>query len=515
MSRFWSIAVKNLKSIYRDKKSWLFILLIPIFYYTLMGLLFGGRVGSDFYIYSVGFVNLDTNTMYSNQANYNLAEIYAIIEETEAFNMGYYSDTESALTDLENEDIDAIVQFQERFQEYLNTSSQKKYAFYDNDSTTAHISNVTHSIDYFINVASSYLNITNITSYDFASYLANFSNSEFQIDFVILFEQGFEQNLDLIQNASYTLYYRNGTSKETLEIQNAILTDTIKSIMLFEHTPKQSSNIISTTQMIIPSEAKFQIAIQFYFRDSTDITVKQIIKGTMAALLNGIINYDPTSIDITYEDIPISGKVVSWLTQGTPGYLMYGMLSLLSMATILITDEKKSGTLKRLESSQMRPIDMLFGHIISNTAIVITQFLIGLGVLAIFGFRPVFANLWSLILGTLITVLLASFFLNALSLVAAAIFKTPDASAGGVWLILIPLMTFSGAFFPLEAVAPVLVPYTSWIPTRIVVLLLQDLMVDGIGLSDPSIWINYSWLMLWGGAMFTLGAILYRRFAQS
>lgn len=515
MVRFWDIAVKNLKSIYRDKKSWLFIILIPVFYYTLMGFLFGGRVGADTYVYTIGYVNMDESSPYSNQANYNLTEIYSIIEQTEAFHMRYYTENDSAIADLEDEQIDAVILFQEGFHGYLNTSSQKRYAIYDNHTVDANIINFTHDVDFFITIASSYLNITNITALDFNSYVSNFSDPDFLIDYIIVFENDFEQNLDLTLNASYTLYYRNGTTEQTVEIQNNIIKNTIATIMLQGHTPEQSSIIESSTRKIDSSVPKFQPNIHFYFRDSTDITAKQIIKGTMTALLDGIINYNPSSVDLAYEDIPISGQVVSWLTSGTPGYIMYGMLSLLSMATILITDEKKSGTLKRLESSRMRAIDMLFGHIISNTTIIITQFLIGIGVLAIFGFRPVFASIWSLIFGTLITVLLASFFLNALSLVAAAIFKTPDVSAGGVWIILIPLMTFSGAFFPLEAIAPKLADYVGWIPTRIVVLLFQDIFVDGIGLADPSIWMNIGWLVLWGVGMFALGAFLYRRFAQS
>jgi ABC-type polysaccharide/polyol phosphate export permease len=511
MPKFWDIAIKNLKSIYRDKKSWLFILLIPVFYYSLMGALFGGRVGNDTYMYTIGYVNMDENSSFSNQENFNLSTIYSIIEETEAFNMAYYTDNNTAIADLEEENVDAVVVFQPGFQEYLNSSSQKKYAVFDNDTSNANPANYTHQIDHFLNISSAYLDITNIT--DFNSFMSNFTNPDFFIDYVIVFDENFETNLDTSVNASYTFFYREETSEQTIQIQNTIIRQTIESIMLAGDI--NPSTIVSNIQEIIPSVPKYQPEIQFLFRDSTDITSKQIIKGTLIAILDGIINYNPSSIELTYTDVPISGTVISWLTSGTPGYIMYGMLSLLSMATILITNEKKTGTLKRLESSRMRPFDMLFGHVVSNTTIVITQFLIGIGVLAIFGFRPIFANLWSLIFGTLITLLLASLFINALSLVAAVIFKTPEASGGGVWIFLIPLMTFSGAFFPLEAIAPALVPYTSWIPTRIVVLLLQDIMVDGIGLLDPGIWLNFLWLILWGGALFTLGAFLYRRFAQS
>ncbi|TFG18053.1 MAG: ABC transporter permease [Promethearchaeota archaeon] len=513
MPKFWDIAIKNLKSIYRDKKSWLFILLIPIFYYSLMGAIFGGRIGNDTYVYTIGYVNMDESSTIINQANYNLSEIYSIIEDAEAFHMRYYTDNNSAIHDLEEEEVDAVVVFQEGFQEYLNSSSHKKYAIFDNDTSVAHISNYTHQVNYFINVTSSYMDITNIS--DFYAFISNFNDPNFPIDYVIVFQEGFEANLDATLNASFTFYYRDTTSETTVDIQNMIIQGTIESIMLQGHLPSESSSIESTTSLIESSVPKYQPDVQFYFRDSTDITSKQIIKGMMMAFLDGIINYNPSSIDLSYEDVPISGQSVSWLTTGTPGYIMYGMLSLLSMATILITNEKKTGTLKRLESSRMRPFDMLFGHIVSNTAIVITQFLIGIGVLAIFGFRPIYASVWSLIFGTLITLLLASIFINALSLVAAVIFKTPEASGGGVWVFLIPLMTFSGAFFPLEVIAPGLVPYTTWIPTRIVVLLFQDIFVDGIGLLDPSIWLNFLWLTLWGAGLFTLGAFLYRRFAQS
>ena len=513
MPKFWDIAVKNLKSIYRDKKSWLFILLIPVFYYSLMGFLFGGRMGNDTYVYTIGYVNMDEASTFTNQANFNVSEIYTIIEEAEAFHMRYYTDNDTAILDLEEENVDTVVVFQEGFQEYLNSSSQKKYAIFDNDTSVAHISNYTHQVNHFINVSSSYLDITNVS--DFIGFMTNFSDPNFPVDYVIVFQEGFEANLDTTANANYTFYYREGTSETTVDIQNMILTSTIESIMLQGHLPSESSIIESTTMVIGSSVPKFQPEIQFYFRDSTDVTSKQIMKGMVMAFLDGIINYNPSSVDLSYTDIPISGQTVSWLTTGTPGYIMYGMLSLLSMATILITNEKKTGTLKRLESSRMRPFDMLFGHIISNTAVVITQFLIGVGVLTIFGFRPIFASVWSLLFGTLITLLLASVFINALSLVAAVIFKTPEASGGGVWVFLIPLMTFSGAFFPLEVIAPGLVPYTSWIPTRIVVLLFQDIFVDGIGLLDPSIWLNFLWLTLWGAGLFAIGAFLYRRFAQS
>ena len=171
--------------------------------------------------------------------------------------------------------------------------------------------------------------------------------------------------------------------------------------------------------------------------------------------------------------------------------------------------------MSKSEIATMTAKDMLGGHLISNTVIVAIQFSIGISVLSLFGFRPLYNDLISLISGVTITVLMLSFFQNALALVSGALFKTPEAAGGGVWLILIPLMTFSGAFFPLELVAPNLIPYVKWIPTRMVVLLFQDLLVNSVSILDPSIWAGFGLIALESSILFLIGIKMYKKFAQS
>ena len=120
-----------------------------------MGFIFGGRIGNDVYVYTIGYVNLDETSPYTNQANYNLTEIYKIIEKTDAFHLRYYNNDSQAIKNLEDENLDAVVVFQGGFQEYLNSSSEKKYAIYDNDTTSANPVNYTHQIEYFVNITSS------------------------------------------------------------------------------------------------------------------------------------------------------------------------------------------------------------------------------------------------------------------------------------------------------------------------------------------------------------------------
>lgn len=376
------IAIKNLKTIFRDKKSALFLILIPIMYYSLMGFVFGGNnSNNDTYIYRIGVVDLDDSENFNPFKNVDF--IIDTINKTDNINLILFENNDSAFISLKNKKIDSYFIIPQDFELYINQT--------------------------------------------------------------------------------------------------------------------------------IPS---LQDNITLYFRDSTSDLTKSIVENMIIGIISGIVNYNPNSISIPYNQKTISGSEINNLTIGTPGYLMYGILSGLSSIVILLTMEKKEGLLKRLETSRMQPVDMLSGHLLSNTIVIFLQFVLGILVLSIWGFQPTYSDVFSLIFGLIVTVLLLSFFLNALGLVSAIIFKTPDAGAGGVWIILIPLMTFSGAFFPLEFVMPQFIPYVSWIPTRIVVLLFQDLMINAVSIFNIGIWVQFLWLILESLIFFLIGVKMYIKFAQ-
>ncbi len=383
MVKSFDIAKKNLKTLFRDRKGLLFLILMPIFYYGLMGIIFGGgndNISSQ--LYQIGWVDMDNSE--SNNPNKDLNHLFSILNETDLFELQIIESNVSASKILDSGEIDAY----------------------------------------------------------------------------IIIPDGFE-------------LYINGSGPEPTEF------------------------------------------LQIYFRTSTPEISKTIISSSIMGVIDGVVNYNPLALDLKYENKTIIGGKIGSLSLGTPGYLMYGILSSLSGGVILLTSERKDGLLKRLESSRIAPKDMMMGHLISNTVIVFLQFMIGIIILSLFGFKPFYHDFLSLIIGVIFTVLLLSFFQNALALVASAIFKTPEASAGGVWLILIPLMTFSGAFFPLELVAPKLIPYVSWIPTRIVVVLFEDLMVNALSLWSWVIIRPFLYIALETFLFFLLGMKMYRKFAQS
>ena len=387
MMRIWEIAKKNLKVQLRDKKVIIFGILIPIFYYSLMGFMFGGIEATQSQrVYQIGWVEPGSieNETVPPELGPSLTLIRDLIDNSEEFEVTQFDTSESALDQLQQKKIDVYLVFPDTFDAYI--------------------------------------------------------------------------------------------------------------------------------QGVAPEPAT---PIEFCYRESTSPITRNIISGSILAIIDRVVNYNPTAKNITAEVRTISGQTVSELTNNTPGFILYGVISSLAGAVIFLTTEHKEGQLKRLETTEMQPKDMILGHLLSNTVIIFIQILIALLILSLFSFRPIYADPVSLILGIFITVCLLSFFMNTTAMILSAFFKKPDVAAGGVWMVMVPLMLFSGSLIPLEVMMPKILPYVAWIPTRIVVLIFQDLMLDAVSVWDPSIWLQFVWLALESGALYIVGNKMYRKFVQS
>ena len=66
-----------------------------------------------------------------------------------------------------------------------------------------------------------------------------------------------------------------------------------------------------------------------------------------------------------------------------------------------------------------------------------------------------------------------------------------------------------------EFVAPAIIPYVGWIPTRIGVLVFQDILVNGVALWDAHLWLQFLWLILEGFGLFFIGTRVYRKFVKN
>jgi ABC-2 type transport system permease protein len=402
----FDIAVKNLKHIFRDKKVLLVMVLIPIFYYSLMGMVFGKSGGVDISQYTVGFINGDLDS-----------------------------------------DVDPLNPYQ--------------------------------SIEFIIEA------------------ISNASD---------------DKDTGLFQLRNLTLTSELGRldlERSITEANRAMIEEGIVAFVVFEAGFQATINaaILNVTQ----SHPKYTL----YFLSSTNPTTVSIITQTFNAMVEGIINYNPYAIRFDANTNYTEGRAINNLTYSSPGYLLYGVLNIMSFAMILLTTELKEGQFKRLLSSRMKSRDLLLGNIIANTFMTFIQIGVGVLTLMAWGMTPYYANAGHFIGGIVLNTMAISFVINGIALALVPVFKTPDAAAGGVWIILIPLMTFSGVFFPVEFMSESIANAVRWIPTRMTVLAYQAVMINGLPMTDMKYWGNVLGQFAYAIGLFLLGVYMFQRFTRN
>lgn len=530
MAKFIDIMIKNLKVIYRDKKGMALTFIIPIMFYALMGFIFGGSSFATVSNNSLGYINLDAQTTTIPDSEYKSLEfLLKTIEQAETdgeslFKFTNYTILNNGGVDFDEsfliaeqamiqEDVDAVVVFERDFQLHLNWAAEIKIGFFDNDSTVysgGNPNNWSYQVTnlYTLLLQSGY-NFVWLTEIDFQTAFATTDTHDY--DFFLVVNEGFEVNVES-NPVNVSFYHRIGSDT----VQAAAIQATLKGIL--DGAIYGNPTLSQLTFDFVSIEGSVALPLPtytFYFLDSTGDIERQIIVSTFDGLFSGIVNYNPTQINFNSETKSTTGRVISTLTYNSPGYLVYGALNSMSFACISLANENQGGLLKRLKSTRMKDRDMVMGVNIANTIVVFIQFAVALVVLSLFGFTPNYLDFGTLIFGTIINVLAVALVINGIALILTPIFKTPEASGGGVWIVLIPLMMFSGMFFPIELMAPAVAQVASVLPTRMTVLVFQGLMLDRLPLTHPKVWGNLLGQFAFAIAFFFIGIKLYGKFTKA
>jgi ABC-type Na+ efflux pump permease subunit len=511
MKRLLVIIKKNLLRFIRNPKSLGFLILIPVMYYILLGFIFGGInfENGQQTTYYVGWIDNDTTKAdYTRHPNYNLDEIFDILNETDALYLINYSSLENAKKAALDGKIDAYVYFPQGFEEYLENSSKIEIGFWNNDNLNSpYIENL------FAILKSStqdMFKITNITA-NADNVLGNFNNYDYQS--IVKVDEGFETSIANNENANITLLFRNATSvSKKFYINGTILSITNNYLHSFS---SYTANATISNQTIInskPYEPNIEYTISFL--QSVSPAVKASIENIIAQTIDGVVNSNPAEIEIAYEVESAKGQEVNNITFSAPGYLLYGPMTILSFALVILTGEKKDGIYKRLSSTKVRNWEIILGNIISNIMLIFMQFGIGALILSFFGWNPVIASLIDAILGVIITMFIFSFFLLSLAFALAPVFKDPDSAGGGVWIIIIPLAMVSGIFVPIELFGEGMKAFAAWLPTRFAVVALQNLLLKGLPIFHIDTLIQWSLLILYSAIIFIIGVRSFNKFKQ-
>jgi ABC-type polysaccharide/polyol phosphate export permease len=163
----------------------------------------------------------------------------------------------------------------------------------------------------------------------------------------------------------------------------------------------------------------------------------------------------------------------------------------------------------------MTNLDLLLGNLLVNLILVSIQIAVGLLIFYALGFNPFFNSIGSYIIGLILNTLVIGLFINGLALALTSVLKTPEAAGGGVWIVLIPMMMFSGVFFPLELMSPALAAAFAWLPTRMAVLCFQAIFVEGLSVLSTKFLTNFFGQLGAGLGLFALGLWLFGKFSST
>ncbi|MHA1326223.1 MAG: ABC transporter permease [Promethearchaeota archaeon] len=227
------------------------------------------------------------------------------------------------------------------------------------------------------------------------------------------------------------------------------------------------------------------------------------------------MNSNPVEVPIEYDVKSTSVRIVNNITYSSPGYVLYGPLTILSYALIILTSEKKNGIFKRLDPTGVKNHEIILSNIISNILLIFIQFFIGVIILSLFGWNPIIYSSIDAILGIILTLLVFSFFVLSIAFALAPIFKDPETAAGGVWIIIIPLAMLSGVFVPVEVFGDVMQKIVSFLPLRFAVLVLQNLLLKGLPLTYPETIESLLSLLVVSTVILLIGIKFFNKFRRN
>lgn len=508
IGRLGTLTGKTLKRFYRNPKAMGFLILIPVMYYILVGMIFGGASDSGLSEYNIGWVDDDSTTAITHP-QFGLDTIYSIFNDIDDINMSSYDSKDEATDAALADKIDAFVYFPEGFEASVENRSYVNIGFINNASVGSTVVNLTKMYDNLVYESTFLFKIDNVTGTQYEN-LANFQASKY--DGLLILNEGFGLGLDNEWGVNMSYFYRNGLSQSTfLYITGFITTN----IIAYTNSQGANSTVSFTITGTVPGTSIPEpVSYEIYFLQSVSPTTKSIVESLIVSMIDGIINQNPNEINVEHSVESSIGDEVNNITYSAPGYILYGPMTILSFAIIILTGEKKEGIYKRLSSSEVKNHEIILSNILANMVLVFMQVGIGAAILFLFGWTPVVYSLADAILGSILNIFIFSFFILALAFALAPVFKDPDTAGGGVWIIILPLMMLSGIFVPIELFGEGMAAIAGVLPTRFAVIIFQNLLLKGLPLTDPSTLFYMGLLLLYSTIIFILGILGFNRFKR-
>jgi ABC-2 type transport system permease protein len=184
--------------------------------------------------------------------------------------------------------------------------------------------------------------------------------------------------------------------------------------------------------------------------------------------------------------------------QTSPGIMVqFAIFGLVSSAQILV-QERKTRTLQRLLTTNMKPWEIVAGHLLANFGVVFLQ----TALLIAFGQWFLGVNYLREPLGTLVVAIALGLWVSSMGLLIGAVAKGEEQVVLFSLIAMFALSALGGAWFPLEGAGQAFATVGHLTPAAWAIDGFQNILIRGLGL--PSVWLPAAILLAYALGFFGL-----------
>lgn len=201
----------------------------------------------------------------------------------------------------------------------------------------------------------------------------------------------------------------------------------------------------------------------------------------LASAAESLVGESASSGSETYQRQPVTGKAIRYVDWVLPGVLSMNMMfSCLFGVGYVIVRYRKSGVLKRLSATPLRPVEFLMAQMISRLWLVMaitTVVFIGCHFFLRFTMNGSYASLFFVLL-------LGAVCLISLGLLLSVHTSSEELAGGLLNVTTWPMLILSGVWFSMEGAPEWLRLLSQAMPLTHIIDAARAIMIDGVGLLD-------------------------------
>ncbi len=188
-----------------------------------------------------------------------------------------------------------------------------------------------------------------------------------------------------------------------------------------------------------------------------------------------------------------------------PGFLAYASILTIYDVAASVAGERELGIQRRVNSTPLTTTEYVASQLISYTIKPLIQFILGIVVAYIVGFRPVNSFVGYLLIVLFLIIL--TFCSVGFGLITASFVKSGSAAGGLAFLFIVPQQIF-GSFIPPSFLGAEKLAYV--LPSYYATDSIGSIFT-GVSLADGQIWINLAILSAISLVIYIVGALLYEK----